>query len=55
MVVALRVPEPVAGTSCASPTAGGIFGLVNDVRAQAGKPPLGFLNPPPARIELATS
>lgn len=35
----------VAGTSCASPTAGGIFGLVNDARIAAGKSPMGFLNP----------
>jgi len=35
----------VAGTSCASPTAAGIIGLLNDLRAQNGKPALGFLNP----------
>jgi len=35
----------VAGTSCATPTASGVFGLLNDVRLQAGKPTLGFLNP----------
>merc|ERR1719159_1974815 len=35
----------VAGTSCASPTAGGIIGLLNDIRAQNGKSSLGFLNP----------
>jgi tripeptidyl-peptidase-1 len=35
----------VAGTSCASPTAAGIIALLNDVRLQAGKPTLGFLNP----------
>ena len=35
----------VSGTSCASPTASGIFGLINDARAQAGKSALGFLNP----------
>merc|ERR1712100_816341 len=33
------------GTSCASPTAAGIVGLLNDVRLQNGKPTLGFLNP----------
>mmetsp|Transcript_76382 Transcript_76382/g.159052 ORF Transcript_76382/g.159052 Transcript_76382/m.159052 type:complete len:572 (-) Transcript_76382:361-2076(-) len=39
-------PEPgVAGTSCASPTAAGIFALLNDARLQAGKSTLGFLNP----------
>jgi tripeptidyl-peptidase-1 len=42
---AFRVPEPVSGTSCASPTAAGIIGLLNDERYQAKKPPLGFLNP----------
>jgi len=45
-VVTNRLPMPgVAGTSCASPTASGVFGLLNDLRLEAGKPPLGFLNP----------
>ena len=45
-VVSKFIPNPgVAGTSCASPTAAGIFGLLNDLRLQNGKPPLGFLNP----------
>jgi tripeptidyl-peptidase-1 len=35
----------VAGTSCASPTAGGIISLVNDHRLANGKKQLGFLNP----------
>jgi tripeptidyl-peptidase-1 len=35
----------VAGTSCASPTSGGVFGLLNDARLSAGKSSLGFLNP----------
>lgn len=35
----------VAGTSCASPTAAGIVGLLNDLRLQNGKATLGFLNP----------
>ena len=35
----------VAGTSCASPTAAGVFSLVNDKRLAAGKPTLGFMNP----------
>merc|ERR1712227_437682 len=35
----------VAGTSCASPTAAGVFGLLNDLRINSGKAPLGFLNP----------
>jgi tripeptidyl-peptidase-1 len=34
----------VAGTSCASPAASGIFGLLNDARLSAGKSSLGFLN-----------
>jgi tripeptidyl-peptidase-1 len=46
VVVQEHIPLPgVSGTSCASPTAAGVFGLLNDVRKQAGKPPLGFLNP----------
>ena len=36
---------PVAGTSAASPTAAGIFAMLNQVRVDAGKPKLGFLNP----------
>jgi tripeptidyl-peptidase-1 len=35
----------VAGTSCASPTAAGVIGLLNDLRLQSGKATLGFLNP----------
>lgn len=35
----------VAGTSCATPTAGGIFSLLNDLRAQGNQSSLGFLNP----------
>ena len=35
----------VSGTSCASPTAAGIFALLNDLRLQKGKATLGFLNP----------
>eukprot|EP00928_Gymnodinium_smaydae_P041914 TRINITY_DN28301_c0_g1_i1.p1 TRINITY_DN28301_c0_g1~~TRINITY_DN28301_c0_g1_i1.p1 ORF type:complete len:594 (+),score=97.96 TRINITY_DN28301_c0_g1_i1:150-1784(+) len=35
----------VSGTSCASPTAAGVFGLLNDLRLQGGKSTLGFLNP----------
>ncbi|KAL1523244.1 hypothetical protein AB1Y20_018195 [Prymnesium parvum] len=35
----------IAGTSCATPTASGIFSLLNDLRLQQGKPTLGFLNP----------
>merc|ERR1712217_757545 len=40
------IPEPlVEGTSCASPTAAGVFSLLNDLRLQNGKSTLGFLNP----------
>ncbi len=34
----------VDGTSCAAPTFAGVISLLNDVRLQAGKAPLGFLN-----------
>merc|ERR1712048_688888 len=45
-VVVAGVPTPgVAGTSCASPTAAGVFSLLNDLRLQQGKSTLGFLNP----------
>jgi len=37
--------EGVDGTSCSSPTVAGIFALLNDVRMQAGKAQLGWLNP----------
>ena len=33
------------GTSCSTPTAAGILALVNGLRIEAGKPPLGWLNP----------
>jgi len=35
----------VEGTSCASPTAGGIFALLNDIRFQNNLSPVGFANP----------
>mmetsp|Transcript_36970 Transcript_36970/g.85405 ORF Transcript_36970/g.85405 Transcript_36970/m.85405 type:complete len:184 (+) Transcript_36970:1-552(+) len=44
-VVANGITMSVAGTSCASPCSGGIFGLLNDARLAAGKSSLGFLNP----------
>lgn len=37
--------EPVAGTSCASPTFTGVFALLNDLRLQKGKSTLGWVNP----------
>merc|ERR1712100_612553 len=40
------IPQPlVMGTSCASPTAAGVFSMLNDLRLQNGKSTLGFLNP----------
>ncbi len=33
------------GTSCSTPTWGGVVGLLNDVRLQSNKSTLGFLNP----------
>lgn len=45
MVFVYGLPTPVAGTSAASPTAGGILSLVNDKRLAAGQSPLGFMNP----------
>ena len=46
IVVVLGIPMPgVSGTSCASPTSSGVFGLINDARAQAGKSSMGYLNP----------
>eukprot|EP00958_Prasinococcus_capsulatus_P005289 scaffold517_cov392-Prasinococcus_capsulatus_cf.AAC.9 len=38
-------PISVAGTSCACPTAAGVIAQLNDLRLQAGKSTLGFLNP----------
>ena len=35
----------VGGTSASSPTFAGVVALLNDVRINAGLPPLGFLNP----------
>eukprot|EP01112_Ceratiomyxa_fruticulosa_P005706 TRINITY_DN1655_c0_g1_i5.p1 TRINITY_DN1655_c0_g1~~TRINITY_DN1655_c0_g1_i5.p1 ORF type:complete len:736 (+),score=147.15 TRINITY_DN1655_c0_g1_i5:518-2725(+) len=36
---------PVDGTSASAPIFGGIVSLLNDIRLNANKPPLGFLNP----------
>ena len=36
---------PVDGTSCAAPTTAGLISLLNDVRLNNGKSPLGFMNP----------
>jgi len=46
IIVVNLIPLPgVAGTSCSSPTLAGIIGLLNDLRLQNNKSPLGFLNP----------
>ncbi len=45
MVVTDLFPQPVDGTSCATPTFSGVLSLVNGVRLENGKAPLGFLNP----------
>jgi tripeptidyl-peptidase-1 len=37
--------QDVAGTSCACPTFSGVLGLLNDLRLQAGKSTLGWVNP----------
>lgn len=37
--------ELIGGTSASSPVVAGIFSLLNNARLQAGKPPMGFLNP----------
>lgn len=38
-------PSQVGGTSASSPTVAGVIALLNDARMQAGRPPLGYLNP----------
>jgi tripeptidyl-peptidase-1 len=43
-VVVDLVPTPVDGTSCATPTFSGVIALINDLKLNAGKPPLGPLN-----------
>ena len=45
LIVYIDLPWPVDGTSCATPTTAGIVSLLNDVRLNAGKSTLGFLNP----------
>jgi len=45
LVVMDRIPLPVSGTSAAAPATAGIFALLNDLRIQNGKTPLGFVNP----------
>jgi len=45
MIVIDGFSTGVSGTSCSSPTVAGIFALLNDVRFNAGKAALGWLNP----------
>lgn len=45
MIVVGGYSEGVSGTSCSAPTFGGMVGLLNDLRLQAGKSSLGWLNP----------
>eukprot|EP00020_Sapocribrum_chincoteaguense_P005854 CAMPEP_0170749924 /NCGR_PEP_ID=MMETSP0437-20130122/10654_1 /TAXON_ID=0 /ORGANISM="Sexangularia sp." /LENGTH=530 /DNA_ID=CAMNT_0011088879 /DNA_START=192 /DNA_END=1785 /DNA_ORIENTATION=+ len=45
LVADAGIIQPVGGTSCAAPTAAGVFTAVNNARLSAGKPLLGFLNP----------
>lgn len=37
--------QPIGGTSCAAPIVAGVISLLNDKLLNAGKKPLGFLNP----------
>eukprot|EP00117_Sycon_ciliatum_P006091 scpid19600/ scgid9774/ Tripeptidyl-peptidase 1; Lysosomal pepstatin-insensitive protease; Tripeptidyl aminopeptidase; Tripeptidyl-peptidase I len=45
MIVDELIPQPVDGTSCATPTFAGIIALINDALLASGKKQLGFLNP----------
>jgi tripeptidyl-peptidase-1 len=36
---------PIGGTSAAAPALAGMISLINDARLNAGRPPMGFLNP----------
>jgi tripeptidyl-peptidase-1 len=45
VVVVRGVGEGVSGTSCSSPTFAGIVASLNEIRLNAQKPTLGFLNP----------
>lgn len=44
-VVVAGVPQKIGGTSAATPTFASVIALLNDELIQAGKAPLGFLNP----------
>ena len=45
IIVVHGIDKRISGTSCSSPSVGGIFGLLNDLRLNAGQQPFGFLNP----------
>lgn len=45
MIVVNHMPQSVGGTSWSAPVWAGFCARLNDARTQAGKPPLGFLNP----------
>jgi len=45
VIVDNLLPIYVAGTSCSTPVVSGTFALLNDLRFQAGKRSLGYLNP----------
>ena len=45
VIVYRGIPMPVAGTSCATPMFAGVVAALNDVRFNAGRSSLGFLNP----------
>lgn len=44
-VIVSGQPNSVGGTSASTPAFGGMVGLINEARIQAGKKPMGFLNP----------
>ena len=44
MIISGRT-QPVGGTSASTPLFAGLISLLNEARLDAGKPPLGFLNP----------
>lgn len=44
-IIAAGVPESVLGTSASTPMFASMVALVNDQLLNAGRPPLGFLNP----------
>lgn len=45
MVLTEGSTQPVGGTSASTPAFAGMVGLLNEARLQAGKKPMGFLNP----------